>query len=99
MMKILRLGSPSPLLVIEVASQTKTDARSRKRDYDQKPKEYADRGIPEMWIVDPDRDWVMVGTLMNQAYQFQTFQNETFIISPTFPELNLTGEQVLIAGR
>ena len=97
--KILRLGSPSPLLVIEVASQTKTDARSRKRDYDQKPKEYADRGIPEMWIVDPDRDWVMVGTLMDQAYQFQTFQNETSIVSLNFPELNLTAEQVLRAGR
>ncbi len=97
--KVLRLGSPSPLLVLEVASQTKTDAKSRKRDYEQKPREYADRGIPEMWIVDPDRDWVMVGTLIDQTYLFQTFQRKMSIVSPTFPELNLTATQVLSAGR
>jgi Uma2 family endonuclease len=97
--KVLRLGSPSPLLVVEVASQTTTDAKSRKRDYEQKPKEYADRGIPEMWIIDADRSWVKIGTLADNAYQFETFQGEESIVSPTFPELNLTAAQVLSAGR
>ena len=97
--KVLRLGAPSPLLVVEVASQTTTDAKSRKRDYEQKPKEYADRGIPEMWIVDPDRAWVKVGTLADDIYQFETFQGDDAIVSPTFPELNLTAAQVLSAGR
>ena len=97
--KVLCLGSPSPLLVVEVASQTMTDAKSRRRDYEQKPKEYADRGIAEMWIVDPDRLWVKVGTLTDDAYQFETFQSEEPIVSPTFPELNLTAAQVLSAGR
>ena len=97
--KVLRLGAPSPLLVVEVASQTTTDAKSRKRDYEQKPKEYADRGISEMWIVDPDRAWVKVGTLANDIYQFETFQGEETIVSPAFPELNLTATQVLSAGR
>ena len=97
--KVLRLGSPSPLLVVEVASQTITDAKSRRRDYEQKPKEYADRGIAEMWIVDPDQAWVQVGTLLMEAYQFQKFQGEEPIVSPTFPELNLTAAQVLSAGR
>jgi len=97
--KVLRLGSPSPLLVVEVASQTITDAKSRRRDYEQKPKEYADRGIAEMWIVDPDSLWVKVGTLTDDAYQFETFQGEEPIVSPTFPELNLTAAQVLSAGR
>ena len=97
--KVLRLGSPSPLLVVEVASQTITDAKSRRGDYEQKPKEYADRGIAEMWIVDPDRLWVKVGTLADDAYQFETFQSEEPIVSPTFPELNLTAAQVLSAGR
>jgi Uma2 family endonuclease len=97
--KVLRLGSPSPLLVVEVASQTTTDAKSRKRDYEYKPKEYADRGIPEMWIVDPDRAWVMVGTLADDAYQFETFQGDDAIVSPSFPQLNLTATQVLSAGR
>ena len=97
--KVLRLGAPSPLLVVEVASQTTTDAKSRKRDYEQKPKEYADRGISEMWIVDPDRAWVKVGTLADDTYQFETFQGEETIVSPAFPELNLTATQVLSAGR
>ena len=87
--KVLDLSLPSPLLVVEVAS------RSRKRDYEQKPREYADRGIPEMWIIDPDRAWVQVGTLVDGVYQFQTFEGEAAIVSSTFPELNLTAAIVL----
>ncbi len=97
--KVLLLDSPSPLLVVEVASQSKTDAKSRKRDYEYKPREYADRSIPEMWIVDPDRSWVMVGTLISGAYQFATFVGDKVIVSPTFPLLTLTAVQVLTAGR
>jgi Uma2 family endonuclease len=97
--KVLRLGAPSPLLIVEVASQTLIDAKSRKRDYEQKPSEYADRGIPEMWIVDPDRAWVKVGTLVDDAHQFETFRGDEAIVSPTFPQLDLTAAQVLSAGR
>ena len=93
--KVLRLGSPPPLLVVEVASSTLTNSTSRKRDYEHKPREYAERGIPEMWIVDPDRDWIMVGTLIDGAYQFQTFKDDMAIVSPTFPELILTAAIVL----
>ena len=96
--KVLRLSAPSPLLVVEVASQTLTDAKSRKRDYEQKSGEYADRGIPEYWLIDPDQSWVMVGVLSDRVYQFVTFQGEDLIVSPTFPELNLTAVQVLSAG-
>ncbi len=97
--KVLRLGAPSPLLVVEVASQTTTDAKSRKRDYEYKPREYADRDISEYWLIDPDRAWVMVGTLVDDAYQFVTFQGDDAIVSPTFPQLDLTAAQVLSAGR
>ena len=97
--KVLRLGAPSPLLVVEVASQTLIDAKSRKRDYEQKPCEYADRSIPEYWLIDPDRAWVMVGTLVDDAYQFVTFQGDDAIVSPTFSQLELTATQVLSAGR
>ena len=85
--------------MVEVASRTLTDGRSRKRDYEHKPREYADRGIPEMWIIDPDRTWVQVGTLTDGAYQFETFTDEQVIKSPNFPALNLTAVQVLAAGR
>ena len=97
--KVLKLGTPAPLLVVEVASSTLTDGRSRKRDYEHKPREYADRGISEMWIIDPDRSWVQVGTLTDGAYQFETFTGEQSIKSPTFPALNLTAVRVLTAGR
>ena len=93
--KVLYLGLPSPLLVVEVASSTLTDGRSRKRDYEHKPREYADRGIPEMWIIDPDRTWIQVGTLTDSAYQFQIFEGDDAIVSPTFPELKLTAAIVL----
>ena len=97
--KVLYLGLPSPLLVVEVASSTLTNSTSRKRDYENKPREYAERGISEMWIVDPDRLWVQVGTLTDGSYQFETFTGEDTIVSPTFPGLNLTAAIVLSAGR
>jgi len=97
--KALYLDSPSPLLVIEVASSSLTDSKSRKRDYEHKPREYADRGIPEMWIVDPDRLWVQVGTLTDGVYKFETFMGGDAIVSSTFPALNLTAAIVLSAGR
>ncbi len=93
--KVLYLGLPSPLLVVEVASSTLTNSTSRKRDYEHKPREYADRGIPEMWIIDPDSDWVQIGTLTDGSYQFETFMGEAKIVSPTFPELNMTATIVL----
>ena len=95
--KVLYLESPSPLLVVEVASSTLTNTKSRKRDYEHKPREYAERGIPEMWIIDPDRSWVQVGTLVDGQYQFETFMGEEPIISPIFPELNLTAARVMKA--
>lgn len=96
--KVLRLGSPSPLLVVEVASSTLTNSKSRKRDYEYKPREYAERGIPEMWIIDPDRSWVQVGTLTNGVYQFEIFAGNETIVSSNFPELNLTAAQIMEAA-
>lgn len=95
----LRLSDPNPLLVIEVASPGPESSDNYQRDYEQKPREYAERGIPEYWIVDAERAWVRVGTLTNDTYQFKTFQGEDRILSPTFPNLALTTEQVLRAGR
>jgi Uma2 family endonuclease len=65
----------------------------------QKPVEYADRGIGEFWQVDCDRAWVRVGSLIDGAYQFVTFQGDAAIGSPTFPELRLTVAQVLSADE
>jgi Uma2 family endonuclease len=93
----LYLTDPNPLIAIEIVSPGSESTENYKRDYEQKPCEYADRGIPELWQVDADREWVKVGTLTHGAYQFVTYQGTDAIVSPTFPELKLTAEQVLTA--
>jgi Uma2 family endonuclease len=96
----LKLNDSNPLIVVEVVSPGTESTDNYKRDYERKPKEYAARGIPEMWIIDPDTDraWVKVGTLVNGAYTFQNFTGNQIIISSTFPHMTLTVEQVLNAG-
>jgi Uma2 family endonuclease len=90
---------PPPRLVVEVVSPGKEGSANYKRDYQAKPQQYAERGILEMWQLDPDRAWVRVGVLVDGAYDFQNFTGKQIIHSPTFPGLNLTAAQVLRAGR
>ncbi len=86
---------PPPRLVVEIVSPGDEAKPNYKRDYQDKRNQYAAIGIPEYWLVDPDRAWVMVGLLVSGAYQFQTFQGNQPIVSPTFPELKLTAAIVL----
>jgi Uma2 family endonuclease len=97
----LKLDESNPLIVVEVVSPGEPGTLNHDRDYEHKRDEYADRGIPEYWIVDPapDRACVKVGTLINGAYQFQDFTGKQVIVSPTFPGLTLTAIEVLTAGR
>ncbi len=88
-------GEPNPLAVIEVVSPGAVSSENYQRDYVQKPREYANRGIPEFWQIDPSREWIKVGVLISGLYEFTTFQGETHIVSPTFPDLNLTAIQIL----
>jgi Uma2 family endonuclease len=91
-------GMHPPQVVMEVVSPGDQDSANYKRDYEDKRDQYADRGIPEYWLIDPDRAWVMVGTLTPTGYTFTTFRNKTVIISSTFSTLALTAEQILQAG-
>jgi Uma2 family endonuclease len=97
----LKLDESNPLIVVEVVSPGEPGTLNYDRDYEHKRDEYAARGIPEYWLVDPatDRAWVQVGTLLNGTYQFQNFTGKQVIVSPTFPDLKLTATQVLTAGR
>jgi Uma2 family endonuclease len=97
--KLLRADCSAPLLVVEVASSTKTDKKSRDRDYIQKRSEYAKRGIPEYWIVDPEKAVVLVLTLVGSAYQETSFTGNGAIVSPSFPGLTITADEVLTAGN
>ena len=86
---------PPPKLVIEVVSPGSENSDNYKRDYEAKRDQYAAIDILEYWLIDPDRAWVRVGTLIEGEYQFATFMGNDAIVSPTFPDLNLTAAIVL----
>ncbi|UBF25665.1 Uma2 family endonuclease [Kovacikia minuta CCNUW1] len=96
---LLKLTDPAPLLVVEVVSPGKPGTPNYDRDYIEKRQEYATRGIPEYWLIDPQRQVVMVLWIEAEAYQAVTYTGEDAIVSPTFPNLSLTVEQILRAGR
>jgi Uma2 family endonuclease len=65
---IITAEMPPPAIVIEVVSPGDEDSKNYERDYESKPREYADRGVPEYWIVDPSREWVRVLILQGGTY-------------------------------
>lgn len=93
--KLLRYGMPAPMLVVEVVSNSDTDKKSRDRDYTEKRAEYAARGIPEYWIMDPIGTLVTVCILEGSVYRVAEFQDDEPILSPAFPALKLTAAQIL----
>jgi len=91
----------APNLVVEVVSTNWED------DYVDKLEEYQLLGIAEYWIIDyeaiasrsylgnPKQPTVFVYTLQeDKTYAMKSYQNESLIISPTFPELKLTPQQI-----
>ena len=89
----ITLTMPPPDLVVEVVSPGKVN---RERDYTAKREQYAARGIPEYWIADPDDQVFIVLQLKAGVYvEVGRFQGRDRIVSPGFPELELTAEQVL----
>jgi Uma2 family endonuclease len=88
-------NSGASVLAVEVVSSGKVNEA---RDYRYKRSEYAARGIPEYWIVDPEKSRVTVLTLIDGFYEEAIFQGNDQIISNTFPSLNLLVAQVLNIG-
>lgn len=72
-------------LVMEVVSGSSKD---RKRDYEDKVKDYAEAGIPEYWIVDPDEKRIRVLTLDGTVYKlygdFGPGSQATSVLLPGF---------------
>jgi len=101
---ILTLGS-SIKFVVEVVSS------NWQNDYARKIEDYATLGIPEYWIADyaglggtrhigkPKQPTLSICTLVKGEYEIQQFRGNQPITSLTFPNLKLTAEQVLKAGR
>jgi Uma2 family endonuclease len=93
------LGASIPL-VIEVVSTNWRD------DYYLKYADYEEMGIPEYWIVDyaalggrnfignPKQPTISVCNLVDGEYQITKFQDNDQIVSQTFPDLNLTANQI-----
>jgi Uma2 family endonuclease len=79
-------------------------------DYFTKVKDYEEIGIPEYWTVDylgiggrrfignPKQPTILVHELIDEEYQVTAFQGSDRLISPSFPELNLTANQIFQAG-
>ena len=45
------------------------DPEDRKRDLIDKPKDYAQGGVPEYWIIDPEEQCIQVLTLTGKSYR------------------------------
>ncbi|OYE06532.1 Uma2 family endonuclease [Nostoc sp. 'Peltigera membranacea cyanobiont' 232] len=92
-------------IVIEVVSSNWRD------DYYNKLRDYEEMGIPEYWIADyaalgarkfignPKQPTIFVCELVDGEYQMTPFQGNTAISSPTFPQLNLTAQQIFNAAN
>lgn len=95
---LLPFEMPAPVLVVEVVSPGKPGQKNYDRDYVEKRSEYAARGITEYWLVDPNRAVMIVLSLSGGVYQPREFRSDDRVISPAFPNLQLTAQQILNAG-
>jgi Uma2 family endonuclease len=101
---IITLGA-SIKVVIEVVST------NWQNDYARKLDDYQALGIPEYWIVDylglggtlfigsPKQPTLTICQLEEGCYKMSRFRSGDHLVSPTFPELDLTAEQVFTTGR
>ena len=96
----IRLSMPSPLLIAEIVSPYASQKeRNYQEDYIRKPYQYAMRGIPEYWIIDPQSEMVTVqdgpqdgGYNLTQEYVGSDRVRSQL---PELKELQLTAQQIL----
>ena len=94
------------ILVVEIVSPSSTS-----EDYSEKMREYQALQIPDYWIADyeaigaakylgfPKKPTLTINQLINGAYQGRQFRGGDRVVSPTFPELQVTAQQILNAGQ
>ncbi|CAC5342726.1 MULTISPECIES: Uma2 family endonuclease [Planktothrix] len=87
---VITLNQPVPLLIVEVVSES-----TKRTDYRAKKAEYSVLEISEYWIVDPLENQVTILTLVDEWYDSLEFTGGAQIQSKTFPNLELTAEQIL----
>ncbi len=93
-------NATSVKLIVEVVSTNWQD------DYYDKRRDYEAMGIPEYWIVDyaalggrefigyPKQRTIFVYELIDGEYVKTTFRDNDMIVSPTFPQFNLSAQQI-----
>jgi Uma2 family endonuclease len=91
-----------PQLVVEVVSTNWED------DYVDKFEEYQRMGIAEYWIVDylaiasrsylgnPKIPTLFICTLEEGKYEMKGYQQDQTLLSPSFPNLNITPDQIWV---
>jgi Uma2 family endonuclease len=101
---VITLGS-SVKLVVEVTSTNWPD------DYARKFEDYEAMGIAEYWIVDyrglggrryigrPKQPTITVCRLVEGVYETQLFRRGDEVVSPSFPNLRLSTDQIFEAGQ
>lgn len=87
---VIPLDQPSPLLVVEVVSES-----TKSEDYRSKHAEYCVLEIAEYWIVDPIAQQVTVCVFEDGGYTDYIFAGDAVIVSALLPALQLTVAQVL----
>ena len=89
----IRLDMHPPMLVVEVVSP---GAENHRRDYVEKRNQYEWRGIPEYWIVDPERQQLTVLSLSENGYEEAIFVGDEGVASSSFPDWKLTAAEMLL---
>ncbi|CAD5962223.1 Uma2 family endonuclease [Planktothrix agardhii] len=87
---VITMNQPVPLLIVEVVSES-----TKRTDYRAKKAEYSVLEISEYWIVDSLENQVTILTLVDGWYDSLEFTGGDQIQSKTFPNLELTAEQIL----
>ncbi len=88
----IRLKMALPMLVVEIVSPGELQ---QERDYIAKRQQYQEIGIPEYWVIDPTEAKIILFQLVDNHYEGLELHHNDLIQSPTFPQLQLTVDQVL----
>jgi Uma2 family endonuclease len=101
-----------PIVIEVVSTNWRDDYYNKFRDYVRVASPTGEEmGIPEYWIADyaalgarkfignPKQPTIFVCELVDGEYKMTPFQGNTAILSPTFPQLNLTSQQIFDAAN
>ena len=85
-----------PLFVAEVVSPGDEGTPNYQRDYVWKRQQYAELGILEYWIIDPQREKVTVLMLADGSYEGKVYAGSERIESEVFSALVVTVDDLLV---